>query len=92
VDGIVGMEGDGPIMGQARAAGLLAMGTDVVGVDATCARVIGLDPGKVPYLEAAGHFLGNIDVGRIEQRGERLERFRQGFALIDSMRHLRSGG
>lgn len=92
VDGIVGMEGDGPIMGQARAAGLLAMGTDVVAVDATCARVIGLDPGKVPYLEAAGHFLGNIDVGRIEQRGERLERFRQDFALIDSMRHLRSGG
>jgi uncharacterized protein (DUF362 family) len=91
VDGIVGMEGDGPIMGRARPAGFIAMGTDIVAVDATCARAIGLDPRKLPYLEAAGHYLGNIDPRRIDQRGERVDRFRQDFALIDSMRFLRSG-
>jgi uncharacterized protein (DUF362 family) len=89
VDGIVGMEGDGPIMGRARPVGFVALGTDLPAVDATCARVIGVDPEKVPYLSAAGHFLGNIDAGRIEQRGERPERFRTEFDLIEDMQRLR---
>jgi uncharacterized protein (DUF362 family) len=91
VDAIVGMEGDGPIMGTARPAGFLAMGQDLAAVDATCARVIGLDPAKMVYLDAAGHFLGNISERRIDQRGERIERFRTDFALIESMRSLRLG-
>ena len=36
VDGIVGMEGDGPIMGTPRQAGVLVMGTNLPAVDATC--------------------------------------------------------
>jgi uncharacterized protein (DUF362 family) len=91
VDAIVGMEGDGPIMGTARAAGFLAMGQDLPAVDATCARVIGLDPGKMVYLDAAGHFLGNVSERRIDQRGERIARFRTDFALIESMQSLRLG-
>ena len=35
VDGIVGMEGDGPIMGTARPVGCVVMGQDLVAVDAT---------------------------------------------------------
>ena len=35
VDGIVAMEGDGPIMGTPKAAGLLVMGTNLPAVDAT---------------------------------------------------------
>lgn len=92
VDGIVGMEGDGPIMGTARPAGFIAMGADVVAVDATCARVMGIDPVKVSYLEAAGQYLGNLDARYIDQRGESPDRFRQPFALIESMQHLRLEG
>lgn len=91
VDGVVGMEGDGPIMGRAKPVGMIAMGTDLAAVDATCARVIGVDPDKLVYLNAAGHFLGNVDAGRIEQRGERLERYRTNFDLIDERKHLRLG-
>ena len=69
------MEGDGPIRGRARPMGFLAMGTDVVAVDATCARIIGLDPLKMPYLREAGRFLGHIDDDRIEQRGEPPSRY-----------------
>src|SRR5690606_17148444 len=83
VDGVIGMEGDGPIMGQARPLGILAMGTDLPAVDATCARIIGLDPAQVPYLNAAGHYLGNVDEARIEHRGERPERYRTEFDLIE---------
>ncbi len=89
VDGIVGMEGDGPIMGTARPVGFVAMGQDLPAVDATCARVIGLDPTKIVYLDAAGHFLGNISERRIDQRGEDPARYRTSFAVIDSMRPKR---
>jgi uncharacterized protein (DUF362 family) len=89
VDGIVGMEGDGPIMGRPRQLGFVAMGTDVVAVDATCARVIGVDPAKLAYLEAAAEFLGNADPARIEQRGERPDRYRTNFDLIESMQRVR---
>src|SRR5687767_6987179 len=50
VDAITCMEGDGPIMGRARPLGFIAMGEDLVAVDATCARIIGLDPEKLHYL------------------------------------------
>jgi uncharacterized protein (DUF362 family) len=89
VDAIVGMEGDGPIMGQGRDVGFVAMGTDLPAVDATCARVVGIDPLQIPYLDAAGHFLGNVDPRRIDQRGENPDRFRTAFALIDSMAGIR---
>jgi uncharacterized protein (DUF362 family) len=83
------MEGDGPIMGTARPVGFLAMGQDLPAVDATCARVMGIDPSKVIYLDAAGHFLGNISERRIDQRGEDPARYRAEFALVESMRGVR---
>jgi uncharacterized protein (DUF362 family) len=91
VDAVVAMEGDGPIMGRPRPMGFLAMGTDVAAVDATCARIIGLDPHKLPYLDAAGHFLGNVDPGRIEQRGEAPSRYQTVFDVIDARKNLRLG-
>jgi uncharacterized protein (DUF362 family) len=89
VDGVVGMEGDGPIMGHARPLGFVAIGTDLPAVDATCARVIGLDPAKIPYLQAAGQFLGNTSAGRIDQRGEDPARYQTSFDLIESWRDKR---
>lgn len=91
VDGIVGMEGDGPIMGRAKPVGFVAIGRDLPAVDATCARIAGIDPAKVVYLDAAGHFLGNVDARRIDVRGERLSRYRTDFALIESMQSIRLG-
>jgi uncharacterized protein (DUF362 family) len=83
VDAVTAMEGDGPIMGKPRHLGFVGMGTDLPAVDATCARIIGLDPAKLPYLKAAGEFLGNIDAARIEQRGEPLSRYATSFEIHD---------
>jgi uncharacterized protein (DUF362 family) len=91
VDAVVGMEGDGPIMGRPRPVGCVAMGTDVVAVDATCARMAGIDPARLTYLEAAGQFLGNTAAGAIELRGERLDRYQGDFDLIPSMARIRLG-
>jgi uncharacterized protein (DUF362 family) len=92
VDAVTGMEGDGPIMGRARHVGAIVMGTDLVAVDATCARMIGLDPVKLGYLEAAGRFLGNLDETRIEHRGEPPARFRVPFELLDRFQFARLSG
>ena len=87
VDAIVGMEGDGPIMGTPRAVGVVAMGTDPVAVDATCARLIGLDPAKIEYLSNASAFLGHIDAALIDQRGEAIADVRTDFELLDLYRN-----
>ena len=50
VDGIVGMEGNGPLQGQAKATGVLVFGDDLVAVDATAARLMTLEPHKIDYL------------------------------------------
>ena len=85
VDGITGMEGDGPIMGQPKHVGTIVMGNDVVAVDATCARVMGINPSRIGYLAEAGRFLGNLPESAIDMRGEPLARFASSFALPPSL-------
>jgi uncharacterized protein (DUF362 family) len=94
VDGIVGMEGDGPIMGTPRASGVLVMGTNLPAVDATSARLMEIDPGRVAYLAAASGRLGPIAERHIRQRGESIASLSQRFALLDhpSLAGLRPGG
>jgi uncharacterized protein (DUF362 family) len=91
VDAVTAMEGDGPIMGTPRTLGFLAMGQDLAAVDATCARVIGLNPSKIPYLATAAQFLGNIDARKIEQRGEDPRRYRTRFRVNDYLEPLTEG-
>jgi len=86
LDGVVAMEGDGPIMGTPRQMGFIAMGRDLVAVDSTCARIIGFNPEKIPYLAQASAFLGNLRESRIEQRGESPGRYSTRFAISDSLR------
>jgi uncharacterized protein (DUF362 family) len=89
VDAVTAMEGDGPIMGRPRPLGFIAMGSDLVAVDATCARVIGLNPEKLSYLKPASRFLGVMDDKRIEHRGESPSRYASRFELLPSLEHLR---
>ena len=89
VDAVVAMEGDGPIMGTPRKCGFLAMGADLVAVDATCARIMGLEPRKLPYLQHASAYLGNLLPSRITQRGEDPARYETSFELIDRLKPLR---
>jgi uncharacterized protein (DUF362 family) len=70
VDGIVGMEGDGPIMGDPVRSGVVLVSRDLVAADVTGARLMGMDPEKVGYLMEAGRFLGQSRSELIEQRGE----------------------
>jgi uncharacterized protein (DUF362 family) len=89
IDGIVGMEGNGPLQGQAKNSGVLILGNDLVAVDATAARLMKIEPRKVKYLEMAGDFLGNLAYDKIEQLGEDLEKLQQDFRVIENFKHLK---
>ncbi len=89
VDGIVGMEGDGPIMGSAKRAKCVIMGRNLTAVDATAVRVMGLNPYGVGYLTGASGELGPIHERNITQRGEPIEAVRTHFNVLD-LPHLRS--
>ena len=85
VDGIVGMEGDGPIMGTPRSAGVLVMGCNLPAVDATCVRIMGYDPRKVSYLRRASEFLGPIEEPYINQHGETIRSVLTKFSLEEKI-------
>jgi uncharacterized protein (DUF362 family) len=90
IDGIVGMEGNGPLHGEPRNSGFLVLGDDAVAVDATAARLMKIEPRRIAYLAQAGEFLGNIGRERIEQIGEKLESHEQDFRVIDSFARLKN--
>jgi len=83
VDGIVGMEGDGPIMGTPKRTGVMVMGRNPTAVDATCVRIMGINPEKVGYLRVASIGLGPIIEPHIPQRGEPIESVRTDFGFLD---------
>lgn len=89
VDGIVGMEGNGPIQGTPKPAGVLVMGSDLPAVDATCCRIMGIDPAKIEYLQMAAGNLGVTEEFRISQRGESIQSVRTDFKLIDEFQQVR---
>jgi len=90
VDGVIGMEGNGPIQGHAKKTGVLIFGKDLVAVDATAARVMKIEPDKIKYLKLASVFLGNTAREEIEQIGEQVETVQQDFSVIEEFRHLKS--
>jgi uncharacterized protein (DUF362 family) len=89
IDGIVGMEGNGPIQGSPKPVGVMVMGSDLPAVDATCCRIMGIDPDRVEYLRLASDRLGITAESRIEQRGEPIRSVRTNFNLIAPFREYR---
>ncbi len=79
IDGIVGMQGDGPIMGDPVRSGVVVVSRDLVAADVTGASLMGMNPEKVPYLMEAGRFLGQARSELIEQRGEEPTRLAKRF-------------
>jgi uncharacterized protein (DUF362 family) len=88
VDGIVGMEGNGPIQGTPKASGVLVFGSDTVAVDATCCRAMGLRPNRIKYLVSAGTMLGHINSNKIQQLGESISSVRTPFSVLAAFQNI----
>ncbi len=89
VDGIVGMEGDGPLHGEAKPLGALIMGTDPLAVDATCCRLMQLDPERLAYLVLGYRKkLGLLREAEIAQLGEPIAGKAQPFATVPQFERI----
>jgi len=69
-DGIVAMEGNGPLNGTPRPLGNIVLADDPVAADATCARLMGLEPDRIVHVHEGSKFLGNSSSNLIDQAGE----------------------
>jgi len=71
VDGIIGMEGEGPSAGNPRKFGKLIIGDDAVAVDVISSIILGYSPQEIyTNLIAYKKGLGEIDIEKIEVIGE----------------------
>jgi uncharacterized protein (DUF362 family) len=89
VDGIIGMEGDGPLNGTPKPLGALVIGTDLVAVDATCCRLMRLAPDKIGYLVLGNRKrLGLLREEQIQQLGASIESLAQSFETVPHFKEL----
>ena len=91
VDGIVGMEGNGPIQGTPKNAGVLVGGSDPAAVDATCCRIMKIDPMQIRYLQLACRRGADSQIAedRISQIGEPIQSVSTPFELIPQFQKIR---
>lgn len=90
MDGIVGMEGDGPTGGLPRKIGVILAGRDFVALDAVASYIIGYDPFDIDITRiAAERGLGKGKLDEIEIRGVSLDEIRIGdYKLASSINVL----
>ncbi len=81
-DGVVAMEGNGPLHGTHRPLHKIVLADDAVAADFTCCRLMGLRPDRVPHLATASRWLGNGEESRIVQLGEALPGRVRPFAVL----------
>jgi uncharacterized protein (DUF362 family) len=79
VDGIIAMEGKGPVSGMPKPLGLLIIGNDAVATDHACSRIMGLNPNNSHLKLAIKRKLGSIEY---EVFGEKIEDVRSRFEHI----------
>jgi uncharacterized protein (DUF362 family) len=62
IDGIVAMEGQGPINGNAKHLGYLVAGVNPVACERVCCDLVGFNPNDLPLLQAAKKMgIGSMD-------------------------------
>jgi uncharacterized protein (DUF362 family)/Pyruvate/2-oxoacid:ferredoxin oxidoreductase delta subunit len=77
MDGILGMEGNGPATGKLRDVGLLLASTDGVALDAVASALMGFRPGEIDAIRLASlESLGEVRLDRIRIIPEPLEQYR----------------
>jgi uncharacterized protein (DUF362 family) len=89
-DGIVAMEGNGPLHGTHRRLGKIVLSDDPVAADFTCARLMGLHPERVWHLDKAARFLGNGATERITLVAEQLPKNVVPFSVLPQFEYLRN--
>ncbi len=73
IDGVVAMDGPGPIRGRARPLGFIIGGCDPIACEVVCSKLISIDADNLPIVRTAQQIgYGCSDFERIEIAGEPL--------------------
>jgi uncharacterized protein (DUF362 family) len=88
-DGVIAMEGNGPLNGNPRHMGKIVLSNDAVAADATCARLMGFEPDRIPHIHEGSRFLGNASSELIQQIGEPVMSPQSPFQTVSEWAHLR---
>ena len=91
-DAIVAMEGNGPLTGHPRPLNRIVLADDPVAADATCARLMGLDPTQITHIRIGAQFLGNASAEGIDQVAEVVCAPANPFEMVPEFQHLRVTG
>ncbi|MBA7486002.1 hypothetical protein ES707_21554 [subsurface metagenome] len=71
IDGVIAMDGPGPIKGRARPLGWLIGGTEPIACETICAKLIGIEPQDVPIIKTARQMgFGCSDLTKIDIAGD----------------------
>jgi uncharacterized protein (DUF362 family) len=89
-DAIMCMEGNGPLAGTARRLDRIVLSGGPVAADATCARMMGLLPERVPHIAETAKFLGNMSSDRIEQLAAPVASPAAPFETVQDFEYLRA--
>ena len=87
-DGVLAMEGNGPLNGTSRPLGKIVLADDPVAADATCARLMGFEPDRIVHIREGSRFLGNASPALIDQVGETVVIPASPFLAVPEFRHL----
>jgi len=89
-DGIMAMEGNGPLAGTSRPLRSIVLADDPVAADATCARLMSLHPESIPHIHEAAKFLGNASTELIDQLAGPVRVPDVPFKIVPEFEHLRA--
>ena len=87
-DGILAMEGNGPLNGIVRPLGKIVLADDPVAADTTCARLMGFEPRRIVHIREGARFLGNTDPGHIDEVGETVTPPATSFRVVPEFANL----
>jgi len=87
-DGIVALEGNGPLNGTPRPLGRIVLADDPVAADATCAQLMGLDPDRITHIREGSKFLGNSSLVAVDAMGEAVSAPATPFRVVPEFEYL----
>lgn len=75
MDGIIGMQGDGPNSGDPKKIGLIIMGDNTVALDYIASTIVNYNPDDIPFIKIAKDYkFGGYKKNLIDVKGESLKK------------------
>jgi uncharacterized protein (DUF362 family)/NAD-dependent dihydropyrimidine dehydrogenase PreA subunit len=86
MDGVVGMDGNGPSFGTIRKAGIIATSRDCVALDAVCSSLVGYRENEIlTTVEASSRGLGHGALRDIQVKGKELRELNLSWKKVKAM-------